>query len=97
MQQNKARSRSVKRMLKRLSISYQLETVNEFVLHLRNIATSSLLAADLASSLPVRMVEKFDEYLPDHALNIANGHDRLQLDEAKFVAEREIADFTQIC
>jgi hypothetical protein len=45
----------------------------------------------LASFLPVKAVQKYDGLLDDNLLDIANGHDRLNVDEAKRVSKETIS------
>jgi len=86
-----ARSAGIKHEADRLSISYQLDSREHFMAHLKEIANSNVSSAELASFLSVKAIEKFDGFLPDGALNTANGHDRLNLDEAKLAAQYEIS------
>ena len=85
-----ARSSGIKHEADKLSISYQLDSRELFTAHVKEIANSNASSAELASFLSVKAIEKFDGFLPDEALNTANGHDRLNLDEAKLAAQHEI-------
>lgn len=86
-----ARSAGIKHEADRLSIFYQLGSIEDFIAHLKDITTSKTNAADLADFLSVKAIEKFDAFLPDKVLNMANGHDRLNIDEAKSAAQQAIA------
>jgi len=67
----------------KLSISYKVDSPQMFLDHLREITTTATGADELANFLPVKAVQKFDGFLPADFLNIANGHDLLDLEEAK--------------
>jgi ATP-dependent Lhr-like helicase len=66
----------------RLSISYQLPTADGLRDHLRQIAASRPSADELASLIPVKAVEKFDDFAPEALLNAANACNRLAIEEA---------------
>ena len=85
-----ARSASIKHDADRLSITYQLESVEQFFTHLKLITGSALGASDLARHLSIKALEKFDVFLPESVLDIANSHDRMDLKEAKFVAQNAL-------
>jgi len=67
-----------------------LDSREHFMAHLKEIANSNVSSAELASFLSVKAIEKFDGFLPDGALNTANGHDRLNLDEARLTAHQAV-------
>lgn len=81
-----AKSAGIKHEVDRLSISYQMDSQEQFMAHLKDIEKSNLSSAELASFLSVKAIEKFDVFLSDDVLNAANGHDRLNCEEAKSVA-----------
>jgi len=74
-----------------LSISYKVESPQLFFDHLKEIDHSSINASELASYLPVKAVEKFDSFLSDDLLNTVNGHDHLDVEEAKQTARQALA------
>ena len=75
-----------------LSIVYEMESPDELVAHLKEFANSSVMAADLASFLPIKSIEKYDEFLPSDLLNVVNGHDRINIEEAKLAAEIALSE-----
>jgi ATP-dependent Lhr-like helicase len=70
----------------RLSIAYQLESADDLASHLSQIANSNLSSTELAESMPIKSIEKYDGFLSNELLDMANGHDRLNCVEAKKVA-----------
>lgn len=72
----------------KLSISYDVESPAGFLDHLKCIVDSSVQARELARFIPVRAIQKYDELLPEDLLDEANGHDYLDLIEAKMSAKR---------
>lgn len=73
-----------------LSITYEIELPN-FIEHLQEIVNSTASASGLASLLPVKAVEKYDELLSDDLLNIVNGQNHLDLDEAEKAAANTLS------
>jgi len=70
----------------RLSITYHVDSAHAFLEHLQAIVHSSSSAAELAHHMPVKAMQKFDEMLPPELLDLANGHDHLDLEEARRAA-----------
>jgi nucleotidyltransferase/DNA polymerase involved in DNA repair len=70
----------------RLSITYHVDSAHAFLEHLQAIVHSSSSAAELARHMPVKAMQKFDEMLPPELLDLANGHDHLDLEEARRAA-----------
>ena len=66
----------------RLSITYQLPSLGIFREHLRQIPASERDALALARLLPVKAVEKYDDFIPESLLDQANARSRLDLREA---------------
>ena len=58
------------------------------------MASSETDAPNLAHHLSVKAVEKFDVFLPEEVLDIANAHDRLNIGEAELVAKKTLNDLT---
>lgn len=85
-----ARSAGIKHEADELSITYQVDSLEHFRAHLAEISNSKLSAAELAAFLSVKSIEKFDGLLADEVLNVANGHDRLNFEEAKLVAIKNL-------
>ncbi|MBI2927467.1 MAG: DEAD/DEAH box helicase [Verrucomicrobia bacterium] len=67
----------------RLSITYQLPSAEAFHVHLRQVVSSASDALALARLMPVRAVEKFDDYVPEDLLDEANARSRLNVTEAR--------------
>jgi hypothetical protein len=76
----------------RLSITYHLDSAHAFQEHLRAIVHSSSSAAELARHIPVKAMQKFDDLLPPELLDLANGHDHLDLEEARRAASQVVAE-----
>jgi len=74
----------------KLSITYHVDSPEIFINHLKEIAGSSAQASELARFIPVKAIQKYDELLPDDLLDLANGHDYLDLNEAKGVARQAL-------
>jgi hypothetical protein len=47
---------------------------------------------ELASHIPVKATQKFDNLLPAELLDLANGHDHLDLGEARKAAKQALAE-----
>jgi ATP-dependent Lhr-like helicase len=77
---------SVSHEVDKLSITYHVDSPDEFFDHLGKIANSPMQANELARFMPVKTIQKYDDLLPDDLLDIANGHDYLDLNEAKNVS-----------
>jgi ATP-dependent Lhr-like helicase len=69
----------------RLSLKYKLPSMGAFLEHLREIASSALDPIALARLIPVKSVEKYDDYVPEHLLDEANAMNRLDIHEAREV------------
>jgi ATP-dependent Lhr-like helicase len=74
----------------KLSITYRVDSPEAFFNHLKEITNSSAQASELARFIPVKAIQKYDDLLPDHLLDLANGHDYLDLNEAKGVARQAL-------
>lgn len=66
----------------RLSITYQLPSLEVFLAILRNIAESEPDALALARLMPVKAVENYDDFVPEPLLDDANTRSRLNISEA---------------
>jgi hypothetical protein len=65
-----------------ISITYHLSSQEEFFAHLREITTSQSDAIVLAHLMPVKAVEKYDDFVPEPLLDEANARSRLNTLEA---------------
>ncbi len=63
----------------KLSITYKLSSPEEFYTHLREVTESKTDAVALASLMPNKTVEKFDEFAPEQLLDEANAKSRLDI------------------
>jgi hypothetical protein len=86
-----AKAKGIRHEVDKLSITYWMETPQFFHEHMNEIARSSISAEELAEFIPVKAVQKFDGFIPDRLLNLANGHDYFDLLEAKQAAEQATA------
>jgi ATP-dependent Lhr-like helicase len=75
----------------KLSITYHLSSPEEFYAHLREITKSNTDAVALASLMPNKAVEKFDEFVPEQLLNEANAKSRLNVPEARAACVAQFA------
>ncbi len=66
----------------RLSIAYKVLSEEAFREHVRKVASSEPDAIALAKLMPVKAVEKFDEFVPAALLDEANARNRLDIREA---------------
>ena len=66
----------------RLALTYRLSSPEEFYTHLRGIANSQPDAIALARLMPVKAVEKYDDYAPEQLLDEANAKSRLDVSGA---------------
>jgi ATP-dependent Lhr-like helicase len=71
-----------------LSITYKVDSPEFFFEHIKQIANSSASASELASYVPVKASQKFDAFLPPNVLDIANGNDHLNVEDAKAAARQ---------
>jgi hypothetical protein len=85
-----ANAMSVAHELDKLSITYHVDSPEVFFNHLKEIAGSSAQASELARFIPVKAIQKYDDLLPDDLLDAANGHDYLDLNEAKGAARQAL-------
>jgi hypothetical protein len=76
----------------RLSIIYHMDSERAFLEHLASIVHSSSSAGELASHIPVKAMQKFDNLLPPELLDLANGHDHLDLGDARRAAKQALAE-----
>ena len=63
----------------KLSIIYHLSSPEDFYAHLREITKSNADAVALARLMPIKNVEKFDEFAPEQLLDEANAKSRLDI------------------
>ena len=87
-----ATARHLRHEIDKLSITYWVDSPQVFLEHLKEIIHSSVRSEELAEFMPVKVIQKFDEFIPVEALNVANGHDYLDLRGAKEAAERAFAN-----
>lgn len=73
-----------------LSITFEVESPQAFFDHLREIAHSSSSSTELARFIPVKAIQKFDGFLSNDLLDVVNGHDHLDLEEAKQTAKQAL-------
>ncbi|HEX3719668.1 MAG TPA: DEAD/DEAH box helicase [Verrucomicrobiae bacterium] len=81
---------SVSHEVDKLSITYHVDSPEKFFNHLEEIANSPAQANELVRFIPVKTIQKYDDLLPDDLLDIANGHDYLDLNEAKDVSSQTL-------
>ncbi len=86
-----AKSAKISHEIDRLSITYQLPTLEAFRQHLHEVTASRLDALALASLLPVKAVEKYDAFVPEGLLNEANVRNRVDAKEAAEVCAAAFA------
>lgn len=79
-----------------LSITYKVDSPQLFFDHLKEIAHSSSSSTELASFIPVKAIQKFDGFLSNHLLDIVNGHDHLDLEEAKQAADKALFENDEV-
>lgn len=77
-----AKSAKIAHEIDRLSITYQLSSQEEFFVHLREVGNSPIDGVALARLLPIKAVEKYDDFIPEELLDAANAHDRLDIPTA---------------
>jgi len=77
-----AKSNRIPHEQDRLSITYHLPSAKEFFEHLRQILSSDPDGVQLARLMPVKSVEKYDDFLPETLLDEANSRGRLAVPEA---------------
>jgi hypothetical protein len=77
-----AKSAKIVHETDQLSITYQLSSQEEFFAHLREVTNSQSDAVALARLMPVKAVEKFDEFVPERLLDEANALSRLDISGA---------------
>jgi ATP-dependent Lhr-like helicase len=70
----------------RLSITYQFLSLEGFRQHLLQITSSASDSLALARLMPIKAVEKFDEFVPESLLDEANARSRLAIGEAREAA-----------
>ena len=71
----------------KLSITYWVENSQEYFEHINGIVHSPMPAEKLAVFMPVKAIQKFDGFISDELLNLANGHDYFDLKGAREAAE----------
>ncbi|MBI5387753.1 MAG: DEAD/DEAH box helicase [Verrucomicrobia bacterium] len=76
-----AKSAKISHETDRISITYELPSLDVFREHLRQITASEPNAIALARLIPVKAVEKYDDFVPEALLDEANARSRLSLQE----------------
>ena len=66
----------------RLALTYKLSSPEEFYAHLREVANSQPDAVALARLMPVKAIEKYDDFAPEPLLDEANAKSRLDVSGA---------------
>lgn len=74
-----ARSAQIVHETDQMSVTYHLSSPDEFYTHLRAITKSQPDALALARLMPVKAVEKFDEFAPESLLDESNARSRLDI------------------
>jgi ATP-dependent Lhr-like helicase len=77
----------------KLSITYHLSSPEDFYAHLREITKSKADAVVLASLMPNKAVEKFDEFAPEQLLDEANAKSRLDIPDAVLACKTILKTF----
>jgi ATP-dependent Lhr-like helicase len=77
-----AKSAKIVHEVDRLSITYQLPSLGTFVTHLRHNLAAKPDAVALARLMPVKAIEKYDNFIPEPLLDEANARGRLDIREA---------------
>ena len=80
-----AKSENIRCEIDRLSLTFQLASLDLFLDYLRSVSNSKRSAIDLASLLPVKSIEKFDDFIPESLLDESNAKRRLNIEEARHV------------
>jgi len=75
-----------------LSIIYKLPAIADFRAHMEFIAAGPLDAQALAQRMAMKMHEKYDCFVPESLLDLANDRDRLALDEARTAAQNVLTE-----
>jgi ATP-dependent Lhr-like helicase len=78
-----AKSAQIVHEMDRLSITYHLPSAETLLAHLRQCTTSEPNALALARLMPVKAVEKFDDFVPEALLDEANCRSRLDIRAAR--------------
>ena len=86
-----AKLAGIRARAERLSVTYQIESKDDFLDHLRFIAKSTLSPAVLAAEMAVKEFDKYDAYVPENLLDEANGADRLDVLAARSCALRVLS------
>ena len=74
-----AKSAKIAHETDQLSITYHLSSLDEFLVHLREITNSKPDAGALARLMPNKAVGKFDNFAPEQLLDEANAQSRLDI------------------
>jgi len=77
-----AKSAKIDHETDQLSITYHLSSQEEFFAHLRGFTKSQSDAVALARLMPVKAVEKYDDFVPEQLLDEANARSRLDISTA---------------
>ena len=77
----------------KLSITYHISSPEEFYAHLRKITNTMPDAVALARLMPIKNVEKFDEFAPEQLLDEANAESRLDIPGAVLASKTILNTF----
>lgn len=77
-----AKSAKIGHETDQLSITYRVSSLEEFYAHLREVTASKPDSIALANLMPVKAVEKFDDFAPEQLLDEANAQSRLDVSAA---------------
>ena len=73
-----------------LALTYRLSSPETFNAHLREVASSQPDAIALARLMPVKAIEKYDDFAPEQLLDEANALGRLDIPEARAACESQL-------
>jgi ATP-dependent helicase Lhr and Lhr-like helicase len=74
-----AKSSKIATDIDQISITYHLSSPDAFIAHVRATANSQPDSIALARLMPIKMVEKFDDFVPEPLLDRANAQSRLDV------------------
>jgi len=77
-----AKSAKIASDIDQISITYHLSSPEDFFEHLREITNSQPDAIALARLMPIKAVEKFDDFAPEQLLDEVNARRRLDVSGA---------------
>jgi ATP-dependent Lhr-like helicase len=82
-----AKAAGIKNEMDRLSITYHIDSLSKLELHFRSIVEGQIDELELVRRMPIRAVDKFDEFVPEELLDTANARDRLDIKAAEQAVE----------